>query len=463
MPATLPRRLPRFVDSLLFVVVVATIASPLDEAHAQGGAAAGVMVDAQGVLRTNVVPDAGLSAERRKAAVAALPGDLQKPAALRKVALSRLEAEVAKAAAADRGVPAELTRLAGLTRVQYVFIYPAEGAATGEVVLAGPAEPWIEDATGRVIGTVSGSPIVLLEDLAAAIRCFAPGQPQDRLIGCSIDPRQEGLAAMQKFIASIGRVNPQAGVDDIVKGLRESLGPQRVSVQGVSPATHYAQVLVEADYRMKLIGIGLERPAVALKSWVDIAGGGVAANALQRWYFVPEYQCLRISEDDLAVELVGRGVKLCCADEVVMPDGRRLDAAKAAGSAKQFADAFTKKYPELAAKSPVFGQLRNLIDLAVAAAYMQEHDAFGRAGWAAAKLRDEAACPIEKYHAPTEVEPAVHAVWKGARLLTPIGGGVSMYPRMALDPPNLLMDEKGAVNAARTAAKQLPADRWWWD
>ncbi|MFM8804114.1 MAG: hypothetical protein ACKOK8_09425, partial [Planctomycetia bacterium] len=27
---------------------------------------------------------------------------------------------------------------------------------------------------------------------------------------------------------------------------------------------------------------------------------------------------------------------------------------------------------------------------------------------------------------------------------TPIGGGVSMQPRIALDSPNLLMDEKGA-------------------
>jgi hypothetical protein len=451
----------------LFTLAVAAAVSAISvvEAMAQGGGtAAGIVVDAQGVLRTKTVADAGLSAERRKAAVAALSGDLQKPAALRKVALSRLEAEVAKAAATGRGVPSELTRLAGLTRVQYVFVYPATDDAPGEVVIAGPAEPWIEDATGRVLGAISGSPIVLLEDLAAALRCFAPGQPQDRLIGCSIDPRQEGLAAMQEFLRKTGRINPQAGVDEIVTGLKNSLGPQRVSVQGVSPASHYAQVLVEADYRMKLIGIGLERPPVALKSWVDLAAGGaVAANGLQRWYFVPEYQCLRIAEDDLAVELVGRGVKLCCADEVVMPDGRRLDATRASGSAKQFADTFTRKYAELAAKSPVFAQLRNVVDLAVAAAYMQEHDAFGKAGWGAEKLRDEQACPIETHPKPTEVEPAVHAVWKGNRLLTPIGGGVTMYPRMALDAPNLLMDEKGTVNAARTAAATLPAGRWWWD
>ena len=463
MPASTSRGRPSRI--IFFLCLVAAVAADAGRAWAQGGGGggAGVVIDAQGVLRTKIVADAGLSAERRKAAVAALPGDLQKPAALRKVALSRLEAEVAKAAATGRGIPDELTKLAGLTRVQYVFVYPATDDSPGEVVIAGPAEPWITDATGRVLGTVSGSPIVLLEDLAAAIRCFAPGQPQDRLIGCSIDPRQEGLAAMQEFLRKTGRINPQAGVDEIVGGLKTSLGPQQVSVQGVSPASHYAQVLVEADYRMKLIGIGLERPAVALKSWVDIAGGGVADNALQRWYFVPDYQCLRISADDLAVELVGRGVKLCCADEVVMPDGRRLDANRAAGSAKQFADAFTKRYPELAAKSPVFAQLRTVIDLAVAAAYMQEHDAFGKAGWHAEKLRDEQVCPIETHPRPTEVEPAVHAVWKGNRLLTPIGGGVTMYPRMALDAPNLLMDEKGAVNAARAEAAKLPAGRWWWD
>ena len=41
--------------------------------------------------------------------------------------------------------------------------------------------------------------------------------------------------------------------------------------------------MVEADYRMKLIGIGLERPPVKMNSWVDLtSASGVAANALQR-------------------------------------------------------------------------------------------------------------------------------------------------------------------------------------
>jgi hypothetical protein len=428
------------------------------------GVPAGVRVDAQGVLRIEAVADPGLTKERRAAAVEALPGDLRKAAPLRKVALSRLEAELARRIADGRGVPDELAKLAGLTRIRYVFVYPAEGDSPGEVVLAGPAEPWFTDAVGRVRGTETGAPTVLLHDLAAALRCFAPGQPRDRLVGCSIDPKQDGLAAMQEFLRKTGRVNPTAGVDEIVAGMKQALGTQVVSVQGVSPATHFARVMVEADYRMKLIGIGLEPPPVRMKTWIDLAGAGaVAANALQRWYFVPDYQCVRIAEDDLAIELVGEGIRLCGADEVVQADGSRLTADRADKASRTFTDGFTKLYPQIAARNPVYAQLRTLVDLVVAAAFMQEHDAYGRAGWSATTLCDEAAYPIETLPAPREVETAINAVWKGNRLLTPIGGGVTMHPRLALDPPNLLMDEQGEVAAARTAARDLPAGVWYWD
>ena len=121
----------RFMHLGLAFLAVCIAAIPAATARAQIGAnasgGAGVVIDAQGVLRAQAVPDAGLSAERRKAAAAALPGDLQKSSKFRKVALSRLEAEFAKAAATGRGIPEEMQKLAGLTRVQYVFVYPGEG------------------------------------------------------------------------------------------------------------------------------------------------------------------------------------------------------------------------------------------------------------------------------------------------------------------------------------------------
>jgi hypothetical protein len=426
---------------------------------------AGVLIDAAGVLRTvsSKAEQASL-AEQRKAAARALPGELQKKSSLRKVALSRLEAEVAKAAATGRGIPPEMRALAGLTRLQYVFIYPAEGEGRGEIVIAGPAEGWMTDAVGRTVGLDTGAPTVLLEDLATALRAFPPGKAADPMIGCSIDPKKEGLAALQTLLRKVGRINPQVNVDALVRDMQQALGLQTVRVDGVPAGTHFARVMVEADYRMKLIAIGLEQPPVKMSTWIELASAGsVAQNALQRWYFVPDYQCIRISEDDLAIELVGRSVKLVAADEVVMADGSRMQADRADRASKLFADAFTKKYPEIAGRNPVYAQLRTLVDLAVAAAYLQEHDAYGKTGWAAETLGNEAAYPIETLPAPQEVESAINAVWRGPRLLTPIGGGVTMQPRMALESPNLLMDEKGSVTNARTAAAELPADRWWWD
>ena len=44
--------------------------------------------------------------------------------------------------------------LAGLTRLEYVFYYPE----TQDIEIAGPAEGWVVDASGRVVGMESGLP-----------------------------------------------------------------------------------------------------------------------------------------------------------------------------------------------------------------------------------------------------------------------------------------------------------------
>ena len=175
------------------------------------GAASGITIDAQGVLRTKLVADPEL-ATRRKAAAAALAGDLQKTSKLRKVALSRLEAEVAKAAATGRGIPDEFTKLAGLTRVQYIFVYPGEGSEQGEIVIAGPAEPWMTDAGGRVVGTATGSPTLLLEDLATALRAFPPASKKSTVISVSIEIKR----SLEKFFGSTTATPPEVALVKIL-------------------------------------------------------------------------------------------------------------------------------------------------------------------------------------------------------------------------------------------------------
>ena len=59
---------------------------------------------------------------------------------------------------------------------------------------------------------------------------------------------------------------------------------------------------------MKRIAIGLEPPPV--KSEFLSALDSPREATLQRWWFTPDYDCVRASEDRLAMELVGEGVKL---------------------------------------------------------------------------------------------------------------------------------------------------------
>jgi hypothetical protein len=457
----------RFALRASFVVAIAWLAMP-DHSGAQviiNPLLAGVDVDANGVLKTHVVadPTGQLSKQRREASKAALEQKdplVAKPSKLRKVSLNRLE-EAVKARTADGKRPTEeMMYLAGLTRVEYVFCYPE----TKDIVIAGPAEPWGPDLTNRIVGLQTGHPVLELQDLLVALRAFPPGGHPTPLIGCSIDPTQDGLKRLNEYMRRNPPNGSAADTERFAAGIRDALGMQTVTVNGVPSDTHFAHVLVEADYRMKLISIDLEKPPVNIKSYVDRANPN-SHNALVRFYFVPDYRCVRVSDDDLSMELVGEGVKLVGADELVGHEGERQQTGKVNGAAKAFTDDFTKKYPQLSAALPIYAQLRNLIDLSVVAAFVQQRDLFAKADWRMESFGSEAAMPVKTVNAPKQVEPAVNVIWRGTHLTTPIGGGVHINPHEAFSTSNLLKDDEGKVSEARDKIdlKNLAKDRWWWD
>jgi hypothetical protein len=425
---------------------------------------AGVVIDAQGVVRVQRLPDPGGVHAKRivEAARASLNPDLVRQSPLRKISLNRLEQVVARQIAIGQGPSDEMKYLAGLLRIHYVFFYPE----TGDIVLAGPAEGFAADPVGRVRGMSSGRPVLELQDLVTALRAYPPDGNQVNVIGVSIDPTSEGLDRMRQFYASIaGRVGP-GDAAAIAKGMRDSLGLQTVTVQGISPQTHFAQVLVEADYRMKLIGIGLEEPPVKIRTWISQANPrSVARNALQRWYFTPDYECIRESEDGLAMQMEGWGVKLVGEAELVQEGGVRVQAGGENKASEMFCRSFTEKYPQLADREPVYAQLRNLIDLSVAAAFIQEKDYYHQANWDLGVFAHEEQFPVETYETPRQVESAVNVVWRGNTLMTPIGGGVNVQPRLALQSQHLLSDDDGSVRQARdqVSLRNLPDGQWWWD
>jgi hypothetical protein len=349
-----------------------------------------------------------------------------------------------------------------LLRVHYVFFYPE----TGDIVLAGPAEGYATDLVGRVRGLTSGRPVLQLQDLVTALRAYPPSGDKLNVIGVSIDPTQEGLERLRQTLANIGRTIRPGDDVRVAALLREALGLQTVTVQGISPKTHFAQVLVEADYRMKLIGIGLEQPPVKITSFVSRAEPrSVAANALQRWYFVPDYECVRVSEDGLAMQMEGWGVKLVGQSEVVQQGGVRQQAEGESKASREFCNSFTALYPKLADLEPVYAQLRNLIDMSVVAAFIQDRDYYQQANWDLGVLGDDARYSVETLETPKQVESAVNVIWKGNALMTPIGGGVHVEPLQALKPENVKSDDEGQVSKwyGQVSLQDLPAGQWWWD
>jgi hypothetical protein len=172
-----------------------------------------------------------------------------------------------------------------------------------------------------------------------------------------------------------------------------------------------------------------------------------------------------MSQDELAMQLEGEGVRLIGEDEFVQAGGGRVASNLVDRASQEFVKTFTTKYAELASKEPVYAQLRGLIDMAIVAAFIQRYDYYGRANWDLATFGDEARFPVETYPAPRQVETAVNAVWKGNTLMTPVGGGVSIRPMLALASDNLKLDEAGDLKTLREKAdiQTLPKDQWWWD
>lgn len=423
---------------------------------------AGIDVDAAGVLQIRQF-DPRLANQRLAAArAAAAKQDIMRPSELRKVSLRRLEKLIADANAAGQPIPDEARAMAGLTSVKYVFYYPE----SNDIVVAGPAEGFFADQTERLIGTKTGAPTVLLEDMVTAMRAFAPGAQPTQVISVSIDPTADGLQRMQNFLASVrGNVRP-SDARRLAAGLKNNLGLQTVTFRGIPDTTHFARVLVEADYRMKLIGIGLEKLPVRVMSYVDRANPrAVAANAMERWYFQPNYDGVAVSEDSLAMEIKERGVQLVGENERVVGGGNRVKGSRVNRASQAFTSDFTKKFNQIAAKVRVYAELRQLIDIAIAAAYIQEQDFYTQANWDAGVLMDEDVVAVQTYNAPEQVETAVNAIWRGNTLMTPLGGGVQIAPTTALRAEHLQVDSSGEVVSAKAAANKtdLADGQWWWD
>ena len=456
-------------DSLIDLITTTVSPQSWDEVGGPGSIerfATGVYVDAKGLLKKLPADaDMSLAEVRRTSARVSTSRDPLRPSALRRVSLTRLEREVQLLHAQGKSPDAAMQALAGITRIQYLFVYPE----TGDIVIAGPAGDWKRDWEGRLVDVEKGRPVLSLDDLVVTLR---NAYGKEGVFGCSITPTQEGLAkarAVQQKWSAVGSLSP-GQTQRWLEEVRAGVGKQDITVHGIDPRTRAARVIVEADYRMKLVGMGLEKSVAGVTSYlnsIDLKPGEAPPPMdVLRWWFVLNYDALSATEPRDAFELRGPGAKVLSENEMITERGERVHSGKSDALNSQFARGFSKQFELLAAKYPVYADLRNIFDLALVSAILKSGDLPGQVGWHLTHFGPQGDYQVPLGPTPAQVDSVVnHRLINGKHVVAGVSGGVEVDARSLVQPSAIKTDTYGLLKAARgpAAPRDLPRNAWWWD
>lgn len=458
MPRLNPlQRFPVFYRSFLLLLTAAVIAQPsmawAGHFFFRSRAVGGISVDAAGVVAGPAMKEKAMLLELLRKEVRRAEPDMNRPTGMRMVSLRGLHDAIQEARRENLGeLPDEIKYLAGLTRIEYVFVYPEEN----DVVIAGPAEGWRVDEDANVVGITTGRPVIQLDDLLVAFRTVQ--QAKHEGITCSIDPTTEGRRNLNKLLSKLRTFN-----ESVPGRIEKAMGEQVISFTGVPEDSHFARVLVAADFRMKLYGMHLEdAPLKELPSFLSMmkASGTELSNAMPRWWLSTNYEPLASSDDGLAWQLRGQGVRCVSEDDFIADDGAVEGAGRANPVAQEWADKFTEMYDELSVKDAVFGELRNLMDLCVVAALIDKEGLLDRAGLSLPLITEtDSDLTTLEWNTPKSVSTQCSLLKVGRGYMIAASGGVEVNSWDVVSESQ--QDEQ--VAQLRTRAKATGRNSWWWN
>jgi len=418
----------------------------------QNQAVGGVRVDASGAIQRLERDTMNTLAKQRANAAVGIAPEMNRAGGMRKISLRALEAALAKNLESGKPIPDEMKLLAGLQEIKYVFVYPEQK----DIVLAGFGEGWKVTPRGDVIGATTGKPVLLLDDLLTALR--SADQAAQGGISCSIDPTPEGLERLRQHVSTLTDIgDPQ----QTGRTIEKVLGPQMVTVSGLATTSHFAHVMVAADYRMKRIGMNLDpSPVRGLTSYVQLLGGGGSGMSAvaPRWWLVPDFDPVLVDESGLAFELRSKGVKCLTEDTVFSANGQKQQAGKSSPAAQRWADMMTTKYAELSVKEPIFAELKSVMDLSVVGALIKKEDLARKAGYDLPLLLNSTEMPTEKLAAVKQTDSVASLTKKNSSWVISASGGVQ------IDSWGLASAQQPSKELASTKPKlEAAAKHWWWD
>ena len=227
-------------------------------------AVGGVMVDASGVVRSATPSEKQAFLKVVRANVLEPQGQLTEESGLRMISLKGLQQAILDAMDSGENFTDDIRYLAGLRRVDYVFVDPVKK----DIVIAGPAEPWKILEDGSAVGADSGMPMMVIDDLVTAMQSVERSRREP--ISCSIEPTEEGVQRLNRMLSGI-RLRPGQDPRSLEGQMKQAFGLQEVKLTGVPADSNYARVMVAADYQMKRIAMGLEPSGLReLPSYIEI-------------------------------------------------------------------------------------------------------------------------------------------------------------------------------------------------
>ena len=292
----------------------------------------------------------------------------------RAVSLSVLESVVQSAPSA------EAARLCGITRVSG-YVVDKRGH---DIILFGKVDP--------------AYPPIYLEDFIVALRnsrmAYATRKGHTYYYappGCSIDPDPKVLRELQR----IGdKISNTSDLDERRNILDEwqSAGhrPQKVRVLGVPFYTHFAKVMVDADYYMKrLVNGSVDLGISGFPSLMDMSigvskkamqsgEGSAPENSLNRFWFCPGESSYE--EENGTFTLTSCRVKLLTEHEFLSVNGQLAGSGRTDPLAQRFAESFSAHYAAIAAARPIYKELEGLFRFVALARLMKENNSFAAAG-----------------------------------------------------------------------------------
>lgn len=419
------------------------------------GAVGGVMIQPSGSIRT-ATPE-----ERRELAaiiaeqVDEIQGDLANAAETRVLSLAGLSSAIADVAAGKTPLSDELIYLAGLQRIDFVLL----DRERNDICIAGPAEPWRVTEDGSVVGKTSGHSPIRLIDLMIAFASVEDAR--DGGISCSIEPTAEGRRKLQVMLRDV-KLRPGQNPAALEPAMREAFGPQMILVDGVPTDSRIARTMVAADFEMKRIAMGLApSPVAGLPSYLEMArnaahGGGQNP----RWWMACDYDAISHDEAGTAWKLSGRRVRTMTDQDMVSKDGSVKASGKTNRLAQAWADKMTENYDEISVAIPVFADLENIMDLAVATTLIAQEGLANGAGLDLSTLSNPNGSlePIS-YPTPKSVDPQCSFIHGRSGWVVTASGGVDISGFSVVE--NKKIDS--SLDKKASTLLVASGDRWWWD